>query len=62
MALNATTGTSFDKERLERGESTQNHSIVSTMVDARVGSLYKRKPGVKPPKGTEEDQEPPQKG
>jgi IS30 family transposase len=44
--LNAATiagGTAFDKERLERGESTQNISTVSRMVDTRVGSLHKRK-------------------
>src|SRR5206468_1642386 len=33
MSLNAQHGTSFDKERLERGQSTSNQSIVSTMLD-----------------------------
>jgi transposase-like protein len=37
-------GVSYDKERLERGESTSNISVVSRMVDSSVSSLYKRKP------------------
>jgi hypothetical protein len=41
MALNATAGTSFDKERLERGQSTSNQSIISKMVDNTVDGLYK---------------------
>ncbi len=44
--LNAATiagGTAFDKERLERGESTQNISTLSRMIDDRVGSIYKRR-------------------
>jgi IS30 family transposase len=44
--LNAATiagGTAFDKERLERGESTQNISTMSRMLDNRVGSKYKPK-------------------
>ena len=43
IALNNVQGTIFDKERLERGESTQNISTISKMVESRVGSLYKRK-------------------
>jgi IS30 family transposase len=42
-ALNNVQGTIFDKERLERGESTSNVSIISRMVDSRVTSRYKRK-------------------
>ena len=41
FALNATHGTSYDKERLERGLSTENHSIVSKLLDARVQARYK---------------------
>jgi predicted transcriptional regulator len=41
MALNAQHGTLFDKERLERGQSTSNQSIHSTMLDATVKELYK---------------------
>lgn len=41
-ALNTVQGTIFDKERLERGESTANVSTVSRMVDASVSSLHKR--------------------
>ena len=41
MALNATHGTTFDKERLERGESTQNISTISRMIDNRVSSAHK---------------------
>lgn len=40
MALNAQSGTSYDKERLERGLSTDNHSVVSKLLDARVKSRY----------------------
>lgn len=32
FALNATAGTTFDKERLERGQSTQNHSLITKMM------------------------------
>ena len=41
-ATNRIAGTLFDKERLERGESTSNISVVSRMVDASVSSLHKR--------------------
>jgi hypothetical protein len=40
MALNAQHGTSFDKERLERGQSTSNQSIVSRLIDVEVKQLY----------------------
>jgi hypothetical protein len=42
MALNATAGTSFDKERLQRGQSTSNQSIISRMLDETVKDLYKK--------------------
>lgn len=48
--LNAATmagGVSFDKERLERGESTSNISIIARMVDRAVGDMY-RKPKTLP--------------
>lgn len=48
MALNATHGTTFDKERLERGESTQNISTISRMIDNRVQEIHK--PGHESPK------------
>jgi hypothetical protein len=41
FALNSQHGTLFDKERLERGQSTQNISTVSRMIDAEIGTLYK---------------------
>ena len=52
MALNAQHGTSFDKERLERGQSTSNQSVLTTMLNATVKGLYAPKsvPG-KPRKG-----------
>jgi IS30 family transposase len=45
--LNAATiagGTAFDKERLERGESTQNLSVLSKLLRSRVGQIHKRTP------------------
>jgi len=42
FALNTQHGTLFDKERLERGQSTQNISTISRMVDGQVSTLYKR--------------------
>ena len=42
FALNTQHGTLFDKERLERGQSTQNISTISKMVDAQVSTLFKR--------------------
>jgi hypothetical protein len=44
MSLNAQHGTSFDKERLERGQSTSNQSIISRMLDNTVKDLYRPKP------------------
>jgi hypothetical protein len=44
MSLNAQHGTSFDKERLERGQSTSNQSIISRLLDDTVKGLYKPKP------------------
>ncbi len=43
MALNAQSGTAFDKERLERGQSTANISTISRMLDTQVSTLYKRR-------------------
>jgi predicted transcriptional regulator len=40
MALNAQHGTLYDKERLERNLSTSNQSVMSTMLDQTVKSLY----------------------
>jgi hypothetical protein len=40
LALNAQHGTTFDKERLERGQSTSNQSIVSRLIDNEVKDLY----------------------
>lgn len=42
FALNTQHGTLFDKERLERGQSTANISMISRMVDGQVSTLYKR--------------------
>ena len=41
LALNAVSGTSYDKERLERGESTENISTVSRMLES-VKSIHRR--------------------
>lgn len=41
FALNSQHGTLFDKERLERGQSTANISTISRMIDAQVSTLYK---------------------
>lgn len=41
FATNALAGTSYDKSRLEKGLSTENHSIVSKLLDARVQARYK---------------------
>lgn len=40
LALNAQHGTTFDKERLERGQSTSNQSIVSRLIDSEVKGIY----------------------
>ncbi len=42
FALNTQHGTLFDKERLERGQSTQNISTISKMLDNQVSTLFKR--------------------
>ncbi|MCS6304901.1 MAG: helix-turn-helix domain-containing protein [Nitrospira sp.] len=42
IALNAQSGTAFDKERLERGQSTANISTISRMIDNQVSTLFKR--------------------
>lgn len=39
--LTVVSGTAFDKERLERGQSTQNHSIMTRMLHSSVDSAYK---------------------
>ena len=44
MALNAQHGTLYDKERLERGQSTVNQSIMATMLGDVVKNMYKPKP------------------
>lgn len=41
FALNTQHGTLFDKERLERGQSTQNLSVMSRLIDAAVSDIYK---------------------
>lgn len=41
FALNAVAGTNYDKSRLERNLSTENHSIVSKLLDERVAARYK---------------------
>ena len=41
MALNATAGTVFDKERLERGESTSNVAIIGKIMGAAIDSAFK---------------------
>lgn len=41
FALNSQHGTIYDKERLERGQSTQNHSIMTKMLHASVDSAMK---------------------
>lgn len=41
QSLNIVIGTSYDKERLETGQSTQNTSIVSRMIDSAVSEMYK---------------------
>lgn len=41
QSLNIVIGTSYDKERLETGQSTQNISAVSRMIDSAVSDMYK---------------------
>lgn len=40
FATNAVMGTNYDKERLETGQSTSNHSVMTTMLGNSVKSLY----------------------
>jgi hypothetical protein len=44
FALNSQHGTIYDKERLERGQSTQNHSIMTRMLHGSVDNAYKSTP------------------
>lgn len=44
MSLNAQAGTSFDKERLQRGQSTQNISWASRLIDETVKNLSGKRP------------------
>lgn len=41
MALNATAGTVFDKERMERGESTSNVAIIGKIMLSAIDSAFK---------------------
>ena len=41
LALNATAGTVYDKERLERGQSTSNVSLISRMMGSALDSVGK---------------------
>lgn len=41
MALNATSGTTFDKERLERGQSSQNISLIGKMMGSALEIAHK---------------------
>jgi hypothetical protein len=36
----------FDKERLERGQSTSNQSIITSMLNSTVKALYQPVPAV----------------
>ena len=40
FATNAVSGTAYDKERLQRGLSTENHSIVRRLLEQQVKELY----------------------
>lgn len=42
IALNAQHGTLFDKERLERGQSTSNAAIITAMLDNAHDQLYSK--------------------
>jgi len=44
MSLNAQSGTTFDKERLERGKSTMNVSTLGRILGAAFGSAHKHGP------------------
>lgn len=39
--LTVVSGTAYDKERIETGQSTQNISVVSRMIDSAVQDIYK---------------------
>lgn len=41
MALNAVNGTIYDKERLERGQSTENHSVMHKILGAAFDGVHK---------------------
>lgn len=41
QSLNIVHGTLFDKERLERGQSSHNISVLSRMIDNTVDDMYK---------------------
>lgn len=41
IALNAQSGTAFDKERLERGQSSSNIAILTAMLEEAHATLYK---------------------
>mgnify|MGYP001594580868 CR=1 FL=1 len=44
FAMNAVLGTNYDKERLETGQSTSNHSVMTTMLGNSVKGLYAKTP------------------
>lgn len=52
IALNAQHGTSYDKERLERGQSTQNVSLIAKMMGEALKEV-----GKSPAPGSEEPHE-----
>jgi len=61
MSLNAQSGTVFDKERLERGQSTQNVSLIGKMMGAAFEAAHAplKKKDTAPSRGqgeTSEDQ------
>lgn len=41
FALNTQHGTLYDKERLETGQSTANHSLVTQILQSTVRDIYK---------------------
>lgn len=42
-ALTIAGGTAFDKERIERGQSTANISVLSKLLDRQVSTVHKRR-------------------
>lgn len=40
LSLNAVSGTIYDKERLETGKSTQNHSLIARMMGDALDSAH----------------------